>query len=65
MSAGRNTITTKELEDELASWKSRVDDIIKHFDGLHCEEREKVTGEVNELYMLSTELEDRINELRS
>lgn len=49
---------------ELSSWKFRIDNIVKHFDGLKCDDREKITSEINELNILSTELDDRIEELK-
>lgn len=53
------------LGKELSSWKFRIDNIIKHFDNLHCDDREKVSGQINELIILSTELNDRIGELEN
>ncbi len=61
---------TMEIKDyctnvtaELAGWKSRVDGVVSKLDHTSTGYKEKVFFEVNELHMISDELNDRIEGL--
>ena len=48
---------------ELAGWKSKVDGVVSKLDHTSTGYKEKVFFEVNELHMISDELNDRIEGL--
>ncbi len=50
---------------ELAGWKSKIDDVVRRFDHVATRDKERVVGEVNELHMISDELDSRLQELCS
>lgn len=48
---------------ELAGWKTKVDGVVRKLDHTSTGYKEKVVSEVNELHMISDELNDRIDGL--
>lgn len=55
----------KGLEIEIAAWKAKMYDLTRKFDSLGTAEKEKVRGNVEDLHMLLTEMEDRVSDLKT
>jgi len=55
----------RNLEMELTGWKSKLYDVLRKMDKLETGKKEKMYEDVNALHILMTELEDRIDQLRS
>ncbi|MBM9605390.1 hypothetical protein [Desulfopila inferna] len=55
----------RNVEMELTNWKSKLYDIIRKMDTAPTGEKEKMYEEINGLHILLTELEDRIDGLRT
>lgn len=55
----------KGVEMELVAWKAKLYDMIRKIDKLGTAEREKMLPNVEDLHMLLTEMEDRINQLET
>jgi predicted nuclease with TOPRIM domain len=53
------------MSRELASWKARVDDVVRKFDKASCGDKANVTPHINQLHMIVEELEDRISMLKT
>ncbi|MEW6138869.1 MAG: hypothetical protein AB1733_11610 [Thermodesulfobacteriota bacterium] len=53
------------MSSELASWKARVDDVVRKFDKAPCGDKANVTPHINQLHMIVEELEDRISMLKT
>ncbi|MEW6595046.1 MAG: hypothetical protein AB1413_09280 [Thermodesulfobacteriota bacterium] len=54
----------RSAEIELTTWKAKLYDVIRKIDRLPTGNKEKMLGTVEDLHMLVTELEDRIDQLR-
>jgi len=54
----------RSMEMELNTWKAKLYDIIRKFDALPTGEKEEAYKDVNDLNMLMTEMEDRLDNLR-
>jgi hypothetical protein len=54
----------KTMEAELTAWKANVYDIVRKMEALPGGEREKVSPNIEDLHMLITEMEDRIEQIR-
>jgi hypothetical protein len=54
----------RNMEMELTTWKAKLYDIIRKFDQLPTGEKERAYEDVNDLHMLMTEMEDRLDNLR-
>jgi len=54
----------RSMEMELNTWKAKLYDIIRKFDSLPTGEKERAYEDVNDLHMLMTEMEDRLDNLR-
>jgi hypothetical protein len=52
------------MEAELTAWKANVYDIVRKMEALPGGEREKVSPNIEDLHMLITEMEDRIEQIR-
>jgi hypothetical protein len=48
---------------ELTGWKTKIDDVVRKLDHFSTGEKERVVNEVNELHIISDELNDRLQEL--
>lgn len=55
----------RNMEMELGLWKSKLYDIIRKLDSAETGQKEKVYEEINGLHILMTELEDRLDKLRT
>ncbi|MEW6429317.1 MAG: hypothetical protein AB1568_14920 [Thermodesulfobacteriota bacterium] len=55
----------RNLEMELAAWKGKLYDVVRKMDRQPTGRKEKIYEEINGLHILMTELEDRIDSLRS
>ncbi len=55
----------RNVEMELTIWKSRLYDVIRKLDKAETGDKEKVFEDINGLHILMTELEDRLDELRT
>ena len=51
------------MQSELAAWKAKVYDVVRAFDKMSSGEKEKVSGQVNDLHIIIEELEEKINRL--
>jgi len=54
----------ESMRAELVAWKAKVYDIVRKFEKLSSENKQKVAGEIRDLHMLIEELDDRIERLR-
>lgn len=54
----------RSMEMELNNWKAKLYDIIRKFDRLPTGEKERAYEDVNDLHILMTEMEDRLDNLR-
>jgi len=50
---------------ELTAWKAKLYDMIRRIDSMPSGAKEKMLGSVGDLHNVVTELEDRINSLKS
>ncbi len=48
---------------ELSGWKEKVDSLVNKFDHVSTGDKEKVVGEINELHIISDELDSRLAQL--
>lgn len=55
----------RNVEMELTSWKSKLYDIIRKMDSAPTGNKEKIYEDINGLHILMTELEDRLDNLRT
>jgi predicted nuclease with TOPRIM domain len=53
------------VQMELNNWKARLYDIIRKIDQIPTGEKQKMHDEIESLHMIVTELEDRIDNLRT
>jgi phage host-nuclease inhibitor protein Gam len=53
----------KAMNMELTAWKAKMYDVTRRMDKLGSAEKEKVLGNVEDMHMLVTEMEDRVNQL--
>jgi hypothetical protein len=54
----------KTMEAELTAWKANVYDIVRKMEALPGGERERISPNIEDLHMLITEMEDRIDQIR-
>lgn len=55
----------KNIEVELSQWQGKLDHIVSKLDSMPTSSKEKVYEEVNDLHMLTAEIGDRIERLRT
>ncbi|MGD2270121.1 MAG: hypothetical protein PVI06_06955 [Desulfobacterales bacterium] len=55
----------KGVEQELAAWKAKLYDANRKLDQLAGKEKEKILGNLGDLNIIVTEMEDRIAKLRN
>jgi len=55
----------RNVEMELTLWKSKLYDVIRKMDQTATGNKEKMYEEINGLHILLTELEDRVDSLRT
>ena len=55
----------RNMEMELTSWKSKLYDVLRKMDSASTGDKEKVFEDINGLHILMTELEDRLDKLRT
>ena len=55
----------RNMEMELTGWKAKLYDVIRKFDALPTGEKEEAYKDVNDMNMLMTEMEDRLDTLRN
>ena len=55
----------RNMEMELTSWKAKLYDVIRKFDQLPTGEKEESYKDVNDLNMLMSDMEDRLDTLRN
>ena len=55
----------RNVEMELTLWKSKLYDVIRKMDSAPTGAKEKVYEDINGLHILLTELEDRLDSLRT
>jgi len=55
----------RNLEMELTGWKGKIYDVIRKMDQQPTGNKEKMYEDVNALHILMTDLEDRIDQLRT
>jgi len=55
----------RSAEIELTTWKAKLYDVVRKIDKLPTGDKEKMLGSVGDLNILVTELEDRIDQLRT
>ena len=53
----------KAMNMELTAWKAKMYDVTRRMDNLGSAEKEKVLGNVEDMHILLTEMEDRVNQL--
>ena len=54
----------KTMEAELTAWKANVYDIVRKMEGLPGGEKEKFLSNIEDLHILITEMDDRIDQIR-
>ncbi|MGD9251250.1 MAG: hypothetical protein PVG19_08490 [Desulfobacterales bacterium] len=54
----------KTMEAELTAWKANVYDIVRRMERLPGGDREKFLPNIEDLHILITEMEDRIDQIR-
>jgi len=52
------------MEAELTAWKANVYDIVRKMESLSGGDKEKVLPNIEDLHMLITEMDDRIDQIR-
>jgi hypothetical protein len=55
----------RNMEMELTTWKAKLYDVIRKFDQLSTGDKEEAYKDVNDLNILMTEMEDRLDTLRN
>lgn len=55
----------KNLEMELTGWKARLYDVVKTIDRKPTGDKQKLLEDIEGFHILMTELDDRIDQLRS
>lgn len=55
----------RNVELELGLWKSKLYDVIRKMDSAETGKKEKIYEDINGLHILMSELEDRIDDLRT
>jgi hypothetical protein len=55
----------RNVEMELNLWKSRLYDVVRKMDKAPTGNKEKIYEDINGLHILMTELEDRLDKLRT
>ena len=55
----------RNMEIELTSWKAKLYDVIRKMDALSTGEKQKMFPQIEGFHMIMTELDDRIDQLRS
>lgn len=55
----------RNVEMELTLWKSKLYDVLRKMDKASTGDKEKMYEEINGLHILMTELEDRVDNLRT
>lgn len=55
----------RNVDSELTSWKAKLYDVIRKMDKLSTGEKQRMYEQVNGLHIVMTELEDRIDQLRT
>lgn len=55
----------KNVDMELATWKAKLYDVMRQIEQLPTGDKEKMYEKVNGLHIIMTELDDRIEQLRS
>ena len=54
----------KTMEAELTAWKANVYDIVRKMEEMPGAEREKILPNIEDLHILITEMDDRIDQIR-
>jgi len=54
----------KTMEAELTAWKANVYDIVRNMERLPGGQKEKILPNIEDLHMLITEMDERIDEIR-
>jgi hypothetical protein len=54
----------KTMEAELTAWKANVYDIVRKMEGLPGGAKEKFLSNIEDLHILITEMDDRIDQIR-
>jgi hypothetical protein len=54
----------RNMEMELTAWKAKLYDVVRKFDQLPTGEKEEAYKDINDLNILMTEMEDRLDTLR-
>ncbi len=55
----------KTMEAELTAWKANVYDIVRNIEKLPGGQKEKILPNIEDLHMLSAEMDDRIEQIRA
>ena len=55
----------RNMDMELTGWKAKLYDVIRKFDELPTGEKEEAYKDVNDLNILMSEMEDRLDSLRN
>lgn len=55
----------KNVDMELTAWKTKLDDMLKQIEGLPTGRKQRIYEEVNGLNIIISELEERIDKLRT
>jgi len=53
----------RAMNMELTAWKAKMYDVTRRMDKLGSAEKEKILGNVEDMHILITEMEDRVNQL--
>lgn len=55
----------RNVDSELTAWKAKLYDVMRQMDKLSTGEKQRVYEQVNGLHIVMTELEERIDQLRT
>lgn len=55
----------RNVEMELTAWKSKLYDVVRKMDKAPTGDKEKIYEDINGLHIIMTELEDRLDRLRT
>ena len=55
----------KNVDIELTSWKAKLYNVMRQMDNLSTADKQRMYEKVNAIHIIMTELDDRIDELRS
>lgn len=55
----------RNIDRELAQWQEKLNHIVDKLDSMPTSSKERIYEEVNDLHMLTTELGDRLERLRT